>query len=319
MLEKVLKFSIQNRWLVLLLALGAGGARRPVVPAAADRRRPGHHQQPGPDQHARPGPLARAGREAGDVPGRDGARRHPRSAVHPLALAQRVLAGHGRLRRRRGHLLRPQPDQRAARRGEGGAAGRGRAEDGADLDGPRRSLHVDRRVRAPARRGGAGRGRGAGLAERRRVPDARGPAAGDGRRAGLVPAHRAGLDHPPAAQEHRGRGRDRRDRRLREAVPRPARPDEARQLRADVPRRDRGLGAEQRQPRGRLRRAQGRVVPVRIGGLLETVGADRRRRGRRAERHADPRPRRGRRSASARSFAPGRPARTATRSSSARP
>ena len=66
------------------------------------------------------------------------------------------------------------------------------------------------------------------LADATALPHAGRRAARDRRRAGGVPAHGAGLDHPPAAQGREGRRRRRRDRRLRQAVPRPARPDEAR-------------------------------------------------------------------------------------------
>ena len=50
-----------------------------------------------------------------------------------------------------------------------------------------------------------------------------------------LPAHGAGLDYPPAAQERRGGGGRRCDWGLRQAVSRAARPHAARGLRVDVP------------------------------------------------------------------------------------
>ena len=54
--------------------------RRVVADAPADRRRAGHHQQPGADQHRRAGALAGRGREAGHLPDRDRAGRHSRAS-----------------------------------------------------------------------------------------------------------------------------------------------------------------------------------------------------------------------------------------------
>ena len=124
----------------LLAARGSRSTPCPTSPTARCRSTP-----------SAPSLSPGRGREAGHVPDRDGARRHPRPRLHALALAQRLLAGDGRLRRRRRHLLRA-PAGRASgsrRRATSLPAGR-RAVHGADLDRARRDLHVDRRVRAPA-------------------------------------------------------------------------------------------------------------------------------------------------------------------------
>ena len=233
MLERILRFSIEHRVGVVLARRRARGRWRVVARAAADRRRPRHHEQPGPDQHAGAVALARRGREAGDLPDRDRARRAFRPRVHALALAQRLLAGD------RGLPTTTSTSTSRASRWASGSTRRATSlppgvepRHGPDLDGSRRDLHVDRRVRAPARRGRRAATGAARLAARRLVPDARGRAPRERRRARGLPAHGAGLDHPPAAQGRARRRRRRRDRRLREAVPRAARPAAARRLRA---------------------------------------------------------------------------------------
>ena len=97
MIERVLRFSITHR-----AAGGAGGrgdrgVRCPLAAATADRRCPGHHQQPGADQHRWLPALSPFEIEK-KSPCRS--RRHwpaSRACNHPLAFAQRVLAGHGGL------------------------------------------------------------------------------------------------------------------------------------------------------------------------------------------------------------------------------
>ena len=155
MIERILDFSIRRRWLVVSLvavaaAFGVYALTRLPIDAVPDIT---NNQVQINTVGA--GALAGRGREAGHVPDRDGARRHPGPRVHALALAQRLLAGHGRLRGRRRHLLRPPAGRRAAGRGAREPARRRRAAHGPDLDRPRRDLHVDRRVsttRATARR-----------------------------------------------------------------------------------------------------------------------------------------------------------------------
>jgi Cu/Ag efflux pump CusA len=55
MFEKLIRFSIEQRWLVLLAAFGMAALGRLQLPEAAHRRRARHHQRPGPDQHPGPG------------------------------------------------------------------------------------------------------------------------------------------------------------------------------------------------------------------------------------------------------------------------
>ncbi len=98
------------------------GLRRLRPDEAAHRRRSGHHQQPGADQHGRALALARRHREAGDLPGRDRARRHQGPGIHPLALAQRVLPGHRGLSRRNSTSTSPASRSPSACPSEGGPA-----------------------------------------------------------------------------------------------------------------------------------------------------------------------------------------------------
>ncbi len=88
----------------------------------------------------------------------------------------------------------------------------------------------------------------AGLAAGRQLPHPGGPDPGIGSGAGRLPAHGPGLDHPAADQVGSGRRRRRRDRWLREAVPRPARPDEAHRPRPLLRGRRPGAPGQQRQP-----------------------------------------------------------------------
>ena len=74
-------------------------------------------------------------------------------------------------------------------------------------------------------------------------------------------SHDPGLDHQAAAAHGSGRRRGEHDRRLRAAIPRAAGSGAADGLQAVVPRRDDGAGRQQRQRRRRLHRAQRRAVP----------------------------------------------------------
>ena len=132
--------------------------RRVVDRASADRCRPRHHQQSGADQHGRTGAFPLRGGAAGDVSCRNFARRHRGFGIHPIDQPQRLLAGDGRLRRQRRHLLCPTAGRRAASRGRRGLAARRRVDDGGDLHRPRRGVHVHRRVRVSRREGRSSRG-----------------------------------------------------------------------------------------------------------------------------------------------------------------
>ena len=148
LLSKLLAFSVAHRWLVVVATLAVGASRRLQLPAPADRRRPRHHERPGPDQHAGEGALAGRGRAADHLSDRVGHGRHSARRAGALALALRPLAGHGHLRGRHRHLLGAATRRRAPRGRQGEpAAGRRRAADGADRDRARRDLHVDARGR----------------------------------------------------------------------------------------------------------------------------------------------------------------------------
>ena len=107
----------------------------------------------------------------------------PRLARSPVGLQVRALRHHGRLRGRRGHLLRPGARPRAPHRGPGEGPGGRRDRHGAGLDGHGGDLPVH------ARRAGD-----------RRVPGPRPPAHGT--------AHGPGLGPLADAQVHPGRQRD---------------------------------------------------------------------------------------------------------------
>ena len=146
MIGRIVTFSVEKRWLVLLLThrralLGAWRA-----PAAADRRRARHHQQPGADQRRRACAVARPDREAGRLHDRDRARRHSRPRIHPLAQPQRLRADHGGLRREDRHLLRAGAGRGAAAHRRGRPARRREPRDGADRHRAWRHLHVDGRI-----------------------------------------------------------------------------------------------------------------------------------------------------------------------------
>ena len=277
---------------------GAGGvrSRRMGARAHTDRRGARHHQQPGADQHLCAGALAGRNRKTGHLPHRDRARRHARPRIFPLAVAQRLLAGDRGVRREDQHLFRPPADQRAPARNSQQSSARRRAEDRAGLHRARRDLHVDRRVRAAPREQGAGRT--ARLAERRRLSHPGRTAPGERARARRLSAHGAGLDHPAAAQERAGRGGGGCDRRIRQAVPRPARPREADRAGAVLRRhrsRDRG---QQPQPGSHHYRAERR----RLRRPRHRPGRDHRRHRRNSRGHARKRadPRQGHRGGQAR-------------------
>ena len=170
MIQSILKFSVDNRFLVVVLTLAAaafGGyslSRLPIdaVPDITNNQVQINTESAalGPEQIEKqvtfPVETALAGIEGLD---------YTRS-IQP----QRLLAGDGRVRGRCRHLLRPLAGAGAPHRAGRVAARRGRADDGADQHRPGRGVHVRRRVRAPRRRGGRGDARQARLAGGRDVP-----------------------------------------------------------------------------------------------------------------------------------------------------
>ncbi len=113
MLERILRFSLRARWVVIAAHRVGRGARRVEPGTPADRRRARHHQRPGADQHRGAGHLAARGRAAHHLPGRDRDGRAAAPRVHALDLPLRTLAGDRRLRGRHRHLLRAPAGQRA--------------------------------------------------------------------------------------------------------------------------------------------------------------------------------------------------------------
>ena len=146
MIERVLAFSVRRRWFVRAGDAACGGCGPVVVDPAPDRRGSGHHQQSGADQFRRARAFAGRCREAGDVPGRDGARRDSRPRIHALDLPQRLFPGDGGLQGSHRHLFRAPAGRRAPDRGAALAAARRRPADGADFNRSRRNLHVDGRL-----------------------------------------------------------------------------------------------------------------------------------------------------------------------------
>ena len=247
MIERILSFFDHTAAFSSCCGRGDRGVRRTLAAAAADRRGAGHHQQPGADQHRGAGALALRDREARDLSDRDGARRHPGPRLHALALAQRLLAGHGRLSRTTSTSISP-----ASRSRERLSAGQGNLPAGAEPTMGAVSTGLGEiymwtvAVRASRRQGRADRATAKpGWQSDGSYLTPEGRAAARRIRAGDVSAHGAGLDHPPAAEGRARRRRGRCHRRLREAVPRPARSAEAALARPVVRRRHRGAGAQQ--------------------------------------------------------------------------
>jgi cobalt-zinc-cadmium resistance protein CzcA len=150
MFERIIRFAIAQRWLVLL-AVAAWPPRRLQLPEAAHRRRARHHQRAGADQHGGAGysPLETEQR-----------------ITFPL---ENVMAGLPRLEQTRSlsryglsqvtvvfkdgtdiYFARQLVNERCRRRAQ--AAGRDHAGDGPDLHRPGRDLPVDRGGQAGARK-----------------------------------------------------------------------------------------------------------------------------------------------------------------------
>ena len=156
MLERILRFSIEHRLLVVLLTIAAAGAWGVFPAAPADRRRARHHQQPGADQH-RSRRRCRRSRSRSRSPSRS----KRRWRASPGCEYTRSLSRNGFSQVTAVfdddvdiYFARQQVNERLGEARESLPPGR-RADDGADLDRPRRGLHVDGRVRAPARQGRA--------------------------------------------------------------------------------------------------------------------------------------------------------------------
>ncbi len=213
MIDRLLAFSVHQRWLVMIavLMMGAFGVwnfTRLPIDAVPDIT-----QCPGSDQYQRAGLLATGGGAAHHVPDRDGDGRPAEPREHALAVALWPQPGHRRVQGRHGHLFRAPARQRTRPAGEGLAADRHRDGDGTGLHRPRRDLHVH------------GRGEGGGEERRRQALHAE------------RPADRAGLDHQASAPQRAGGQRGQHHRRLREAVPRASGSGQADGLPSELPRR----------------------------------------------------------------------------------
>ena len=151
MISRIIDFSIRRRWFVVLAALAACAlgawalARIPIdaVPDITNNQVQINTFAPAlsPVEIEKQVTFRIETALAG-MPG-------PR--IHPLAVAQRLLAGHRGVRREDEHLLRPPAGQRAPARSPQQPSARRRAEDRAGLHRARRDLHVDGRVRAAPR------------------------------------------------------------------------------------------------------------------------------------------------------------------------
>ena len=231
MLNKIIEFSLHNRFLVLVLTailIGSGvySVLRLPIDAVPDLT---NVQVQVLTNAPALGPLEVE--QLHHLPGRDGDERPAAGRGDPLDLAVRPVGGDGHLRGRDRHLLGPRPDHGAAVAGpRRHPAGLRRARDGADLHRPGRDLpvrgarrglladgaaHDPRLVRRLPAQDRAGPGRGQQL--RRRAEDLRGP--GRSRAAArLRHLDGPGLRGPEAQQRQRGR---RLHRPLRRAADRP--------------------------------------------------------------------------------------------------
>ena len=147
MFENIIRFSIEQRWLVMLAVLGMAGLGVYSY-QAAHRRRGRHHQRAGRHQHAGARLLAAGDRAARHLPDRDRHGRPARPGADPLAVALRPVAGHRHLQGRHRHLLRAPAGQPAHPGGARPPAARRHAGHGADLHRPGRNLPLDGGSRA---------------------------------------------------------------------------------------------------------------------------------------------------------------------------
>ncbi len=135
MLERILRFSITHRWLVLVVTVGAAifGAynyqRLPIdavpditnVQVQINTEAPGFSPLEAEQRITFPVETAMAGL--------------PRLDADAIDLTVRAVTGDGGVRGRHGHLLRPAAGQRADSGGRGSAAARHRSLDGAHRHG----------------------------------------------------------------------------------------------------------------------------------------------------------------------------------------
>ena len=196
MIERVLAFSVRRRWFVLLATLLAAVAglwsltRLPIdaVPDITNNQVQ--------INSICAGAVADRYREAGDVPGRNRARRDPRPRIHTLDLPQRFFPGDGGLQGSHQHLFRAPAGRRAPDRGAALAAARCRPADGADFNRSQRNLHVDGRL-FPHRTGQPRAGTVSRVLATDGTPE--GQRLRERLRTCRLSAHRSGLDHPAAA------------------------------------------------------------------------------------------------------------------------
>ena len=194
MLNRIIDFSLHQRWFVLRRRGAARGDRRSTTISACRstpcRTSPTFRCRSTPK---RPGSRRWKPSSAITFPDRDGAGRPAAAGVHALAVALRSVAGDRRVSGRHGYLFRAPARRGATGRSALAAAAGIRARAGSDRHGARRNLHVHGRPRMQGTQLDADR-----------------------------PAHRAGLDHSSAAAADARRRRSEHDRRLREGVHRRA-------------------------------------------------------------------------------------------------
>jgi len=161
---------------------------RLVVYKAACRCSPRHHEQSGPDQYGRSGPVASGDREASDLAGRDRARRNSGDRIHEVDVPQRLLASHCGVHGPHGHILCACAGRGTPDRGASVTAAGDRAAYGADHDRARRNLRVVSSLSARGRKGACPRWTGR-VADGRHLSDAGRSTAPQRVRASRLSAH----------------------------------------------------------------------------------------------------------------------------------